>query len=111
MHARCHSLSGAFAPILEFDSDSVVEAAVTRHMCAKLGVGVHFPAPHAHHMLGKAERPWRALWDNADAMLHIMHVSNSMWSCAVITVAYLRNRAYSPIFTNSVCMRADDFAV
>jgi hypothetical protein len=27
-------------------------------MCARLGVGVQFSAPHAHNMLGKAERPF-----------------------------------------------------
>jgi hypothetical protein len=39
-------------PILKFDPDSVFEAATTRHMCAKLGVGVQFFAPYTHHMLG-----------------------------------------------------------
>jgi hypothetical protein len=34
MHARYHSQSGAFAPIIKFDSDSVFEAATTRQMCA-----------------------------------------------------------------------------
>jgi hypothetical protein len=64
-------------------------------MCARMGVGVQFSASYAHHMLGKAERPWRTLRDNASAMLHDMAVPNSMWSCAVITVVYLRNRTYS----------------
>jgi hypothetical protein len=95
MHARYHSQSGAFAPIIKFDSDSVFEAATTRQMCAQLGVGVQFSAPYAHHMLGKAERPWRTIRDNASAMLHSMAVPNSMWSCAVSTVVYLRNRTYS----------------
>jgi hypothetical protein len=45
LHARYHSKSGAFAPILKFDSDSVFEAAMTRHMCARMGVGVQFSAP------------------------------------------------------------------
>jgi hypothetical protein len=58
MHAPDHySSSGAFAPILKFDSDSVFKAYVTRHMCVRLGVDVQFSAPYAHHMLGKAERP------------------------------------------------------
>jgi hypothetical protein len=64
-------------------------------MCARLGVGVQFSAPYAHHMLGKAERPWRTIRDNASAMLHSMAVPNSMWSCAVNTVVYLRNRTYN----------------
>jgi hypothetical protein len=64
LHARHHSQSSAFAPVIKFDSDFVLEAAVTRHMCAGLGVGVQFSAPYAHHMLGKAERPWRTIRDN-----------------------------------------------
>jgi hypothetical protein len=64
-------------------------------MCARLGVGVQFSAPYAHHMLGKAERPWRTIRDSASAMLHNMAVPNSMWSCAVISVVYLRSRTYN----------------
>jgi hypothetical protein len=60
-----------------------------------LGVGVQFSAPYAHHMLGKAERPWRTIRDNTFAMLHSMAVPNSMWSSAVSTIVYLRNRTYS----------------
>jgi hypothetical protein len=95
LHARHHSRSGAFAPVLKFDSDSAFESAVTRQMCARLGIGVQFSAPYAHHMLGRAERPWRPIRDNASAMLHIMAVPNSMWSCAVRTFAYLRKCTYN----------------
>jgi hypothetical protein len=80
---------------MKFDSDFVFEAAMTRHVCAKLGIGDHFSAPRAHHMLSKAERPWRTLRDNACAMLHNMVVPNSIRSCAVNTTAYLRNRTYN----------------
>jgi hypothetical protein len=59
-----------------------------------MGVGAQFPAPYSHHMLGKAERPWRTIRDNASAMLHSMAVPNFMWSCVVITGVYLRNRTY-----------------
>jgi hypothetical protein len=64
-------------------------------MCAHLGVGVKFSVPYAHHMSGKAERPWRTIRDNASAMLHCMAVPNSMWSCAVSIVVHLRNCTYS----------------
>jgi hypothetical protein len=59
-----------------------------------MGVGVQFSAPYAHHMLGKAERPWRTIRDNASAMLYSMAVPNSMWSCDASTVVYMRNRTY-----------------
>jgi hypothetical protein len=104
LHARHHSQSGAFVPVIKSDSDSVFEAAVTRHMCAHFMLGVQFSAPYAHHMLGKAERPWRTLRDNASAMLHSMAVPNSMWSCDVITVVYLRNRTYNRSVGPSGCI-------
>ena len=94
-HARYHSHLHAFAPFLKFDSDSVFEAANTQLMCARLGFSTQFSAPYAHHMLGKAERPWRTLRDCASSMLHAMSVPNSMWSCAISTVVHLRNRTYS----------------
>jgi hypothetical protein len=46
-------------------------------------------------MLGNAERPWRTIRDNASAMLHSMAVPNSMWSCGVSTLVFLRNRTYN----------------
>jgi hypothetical protein len=95
MHARHHSQSGALAPVIKFDSDYVFQGVVTRQMCARLGVGVQLSAPYAHHMLGKAERPWRTIRNNASAMLHSMAVPNSMWSCAFNTVVFLRNRTFT----------------
>jgi hypothetical protein len=80
LHARHHSSTGAFATILKFDSDSAFEAAVTRQMCGRLGVGVQYSAPYADHTLGKAELPWRTLKDNAYAMMHNLSVPNSMWT-------------------------------
>jgi hypothetical protein len=46
-------------------------------------------------MLGKTERPWCTIRDNASTMMHNMSVPNAMWSCAVITAVYLRNRTFS----------------
>jgi hypothetical protein len=93
VHARHHSCSNAH--ILKFDSDSVFEAAAARLICGRFGVGVYYSAPYAHHMLGKAKRPWRTLRDNASALLHGMSVPNSTRSCAINTVVYLRNRTLS----------------
>jgi predicted ATP-grasp superfamily ATP-dependent carboligase len=52
-------------------------------------------------MLGKVERPWRTLRDNAFAMLHNMYVPNSMWSCVISIVVYLRNRTFSHVVSVS----------
>jgi hypothetical protein len=45
LHARHHSHSCAFTPVLKLDWDFVFEAAATRQMCARLGVGVQFLPP------------------------------------------------------------------
>jgi hypothetical protein len=88
-HAMCHSQHHAFAPFIKFDSDSVFEASETQLMCTRLGFSTQFSAPHDHHMLGKAERPWRTLLDCAFSMLHAMSVPNNMWSCAISTLVLL----------------------
>jgi hypothetical protein len=60
-------------------------------------------------MLGKAERPLRTLIDNASALLHNMSVPNSMWSCAMSTVVYLRNRTFSrAVGVSGVSLGIDD---
>jgi hypothetical protein len=94
-HAMDHSSSGAFAPVLKFDSYPVFEATATRVMCGRLGVGVQYSARYAHHMFGKADHPWRTLRDNASDLMHNISVPNSMWSCAISTVVYLRNRMFN----------------
>jgi hypothetical protein len=67
-------------------------------MCTRLGLSTQLSAPYAHHMLGKAERPWRTLRDCASSMLHAMFVPNNMWSCAIRTVVHIRNRTFSRAF-------------
>jgi hypothetical protein len=94
-HAKYHSHLHAFAPFKKFDSDSVFEASDTQLMCSRLGFYTLVSAPNAHHMLGKADRPWRTLRDCASSMMHAMSVPNNMWSCAMSTVVHLRNRTFN----------------
>jgi hypothetical protein len=94
-HARYHSVLGAFASFIKFDSDSVFKSAETQLICTILGFYTQFSAPYAHHTLGEIKRPWRTLRDCASSMLHDMFVPNNMWSCAVNTIVHLRNRTVS----------------
>jgi transposase InsO family protein len=94
-HAKHHAPSTVFAPIIKFDNDMVLESADTQRMCAQVGVGTQFSTPYAHHMLGKAEWPWRTLRGFASAMMHSMFVPPSMWSCAINTIVFLRNRTFN----------------
>jgi hypothetical protein len=68
---------------------------MTQLMCTGLGLSTLFPAPYLHHMLGKAERPWRTLRDCASSMLHAMFVPNNMLSCAINTMVHLRNNTFN----------------
>jgi hypothetical protein len=73
------------------------EAANTQLVCTRMGFNTKFFAPYPHHMLGKAERPWRTLRDSASSILHAMSVPSSMWACAISTVVHLRNRTYTRV--------------
>jgi hypothetical protein len=94
-HAKHHAPSTVFDPTIKFECDIVFEYADTQRMCAQLGVDTQLSAPYAHHMLGKAERPWRTLRDSAFAMMHPMSVPPTMWSSAMSTAEFLRNRTFS----------------
>jgi hypothetical protein len=74
-HARNHSEAHALVPFIKFDSDFVFKTSGTQLMCIRLGFNTQLSAPYAHHMLGKAERPWRTLRDCASSMLHAMYVT------------------------------------
>jgi hypothetical protein len=58
------------------------DATSTRPMCGKMGVGIQFSAPYAHHMLwlNAVERPLHTLKDSAFAMMHNIPVPNKMRS-------------------------------
>jgi hypothetical protein len=95
IHARCHSQLGGFARFIKFDSDYVFNSAETQFICTRLEFNTKFSTPYTHHMLGKAERPWRRLRHCASSVQHAMFVPNSMWSCAISTVVHMRNRTFS----------------
>jgi hypothetical protein len=83
-HARFHSHLHAFAPFLKFDSDSVFEAANTQLTCTRLAFNTQFSAPYAHHMLGKAERPWRTqCFTQGLCLTTCGHARSAQWSTSV----------------------------
>jgi hypothetical protein len=55
-HKACAAPHNFFARVLKIDSDSVFEAAVTRRMCGRMGVGVRYSAPYPQHTFGKMGR-------------------------------------------------------
>ncbi|KAL7641208.1 UNVERIFIED_CONTAM: hypothetical protein RMT77_008346 [Armadillidium vulgare] len=53
-----------------------------------------FSAPYSPHQNGKVERTWRTLFDMARCLLLEAKLPKKLWSYAVKTSAYIRNRCY-----------------
>ena len=52
-------------------------------------------APYSPHQNGVAERSWRTLFGMARCLLLNTKLPKSMWTYAVMTAAYIRNRCYN----------------
>lgn len=52
-------------------------------------------APHSPHQNGTAERAWRSLFDMARCLLIDSGLPKQLWTYAVMTSAYIRNRCYN----------------
>ena len=55
-----------------------------------------FSAPYSPHHNGTAERAWRSLFDIARCLLIDAELPKQLWTYAVMTSAYIRNRCYNP---------------
>ena len=55
-----------------------------------------FSAPYSPHQNGTAERAWRSLFDIARCLLIDAELPKQLWTYAVMTSAYIRNRCYNP---------------
>ena len=52
-------------------------------------------APYSPHQNGTIERAWRSIFEMARCMLIESKLSKSLWTYAVMTAAYIRNRCYN----------------
>ena len=52
--------------------------------------------PYSPHQNGTAERAWRSLFDVARCLLIDAELPKQLWTYAVMTSAYIRNRCYNP---------------
>ena len=55
-----------------------------------------FSAPYSPHQNGTAERAWRSVFDMAKCLLIDAELPKQLWTYAVMTSAYIRNRCYNP---------------
>lgn len=55
-----------------------------------------FSAPYSPHQNGTVERSWRTLYEMARCLLLEGKLPKKLWTSAVKTAAYIRNRCYNP---------------
>ena len=55
-----------------------------------------FSAPYSPHQNGTAERARRSLFDMAGCLIIDAELPKQLWTCDVMTSAYIRNRCYNP---------------
>ena len=53
-------------------------------------------APYSPHQNGTVERSWRSLFEMARCMLIDSKLPKNLWTYAVMTMAYVRNRCFNP---------------
>jgi DNA-dependent RNA polymerase auxiliary subunit epsilon len=53
-------------------------------------------APYSPHQNGTVERNWRSLFDMARCLLIQSKLPKTLWTYALMTSAYIRNRCYNP---------------
>ncbi|KAK3716454.1 hypothetical protein RRG08_057377 [Elysia crispata] len=73
----------------EFISEKFVSMLIQNKICHERS------APYSQHQNGKAERAWRTLFDMARCLLVQSGLNKNMWTYAVLTAAYIRNRCFN----------------
>ena len=73
----------------EFISEKFVSMLIQNKICHERS------APYSQHQNGKAERAWRTLFDMARCLLVQSGLNKNMWTYAVLTAAYVRNRCFN----------------
>eukprot|EP00794_Sanderia_malayensis_P006415 gene6415-7146_t len=53
-------------------------------------------APYSPHQNGTVERAWRSLFDMARCLLIESNLPKTLWTYAVMTAAFIRNRCFNP---------------
>jgi len=66
-----------------------------RSLLVKNKIKQEFSAPYSPHQNGTVERNWRTLFDMSRCLLLDSNLPKSMWTYAVKTAAYIRNRCYN----------------
>jgi hypothetical protein len=81
---------------LRSDNGTEFTSAEMQAVLVKHGIRHERSAPYSPHQNGTAERNWRTLFEMARCLLLDSKMSKEMWTHAVATAAYIRNRCYNP---------------
>lgn len=65
-------------------------------LCVRNRIKHERSAPYSPHQNGTAERGWRTLFEMARCLLLDAKLPKELWTYAVMTAAYIRNRCYNP---------------
>ena len=90
--------SAPFGSVKRIRSDNAGEftSAEFRSLLVRNSIKQEFSAPYSPHQNGTAERSWRTLFEMARCMLIDAKLPKKLWTYALKTAAYIRNRCYNP---------------
>ena len=81
---------------LRCDNGSEFTSKVFKALMTENKIKQEFSSPYSPHQNGTAERSHRSIFDMARCMLIEAQLPKSMWSYAVKTACFVRNRCYNP---------------
>ena len=67
-----------------------------KDLLVKNAIKHEFTAPYSPHQNGTVERSWRTIYDMARCILLHANLPKTLWTYAVKTSAYIRNRCFNP---------------
>ena len=87
-----------YGTVKRFRTDNGTEftSSEFKNLMVKNHIKQEFSAPYSPHQNGTAERSWRTLYEMARCLLIEGNLPKKLWTYAVKTSAYIRNRCYNP---------------
>ena len=78
------------------DNGTEFTAKCFKDLLVKNAIKHEFTAPYSPHQNGTVERSWRTIYDMARCILLHANLPKTLWTYAVKTSAYIRNRCFNP---------------
>ena len=81
---------------LRTDNGSEFTSTEFRSLLVRNRIKQEFSSPYSPHQNGTVERSWRTIYEMARCLLLEANLPKKLWTYAVKTAAYIRNRCYNP---------------